>query len=473
MGTLYLAQDPRLERPVAIKLLREDSAELRERFAREARTVASLRHVNIVSVFDVDEFNGQPFIAMEYIPGETLAEMIRRRAPITLTRKLQMIEDLCAGLSYAHRAGIIHRDVKPANIMVDPEGTLKILDFGIARLGTSSMTVAGTLIGTVNYMSPEQVSGQAIDSRSDIFAVGAVFYELITYKRAFSGSMTEMLVQILHRNPDPVTSVIPDLDAEVVRIINKALEKDVTKRYRDLKVMGRELVPVRMRIEAEEPDGSTIIIGNDNTIVLQPRGIQDASVAIQALLSAANAAIDANDVDAAEAALQGATTLDPSNGEIERLGARIRALAVARQSREWTLQARREMEDGALTRAGELLLRVRTETPDNPDAPSLACRRPEVSPAPRPDLRQAPARLSPRQKGGQLLLVFGLSQQHPDEPPQPSKPAPARPDSRTRAPAPRSRLQGPARARPPSAVASLPERDSEPRARPRRPWPSR
>ena len=337
MGTLYLAQDPRLERPVAIKLLKEDSAELRERFAREARTAANLRHVNIVSIFDVDEFNGQPFIAMEYIPGETLGEMIRRRAPLPLGRKLQLIEDLCAGLAYAHRAGIIHRDIKPANIMVDSEGTLKILDFGIARVVASAMTLVGTLIGTVNYMSPEQISGRKIDLRSDIFAVCAVFYELLSYKRAFSGSMTEMLVQIVHRDPEPVTKYLADLDATVVRILNKALEKDVARRYQDLTSMRRELAPVRGRIEAEEAEGPTVIIGGDKTIVLQPGGLRDKSAEIDALLVAANAAIDASDLDAAKAAYQSAAEIEPLNGDVGRLGSRIRDLVLAQQSREWTI----------------------------------------------------------------------------------------------------------------------------------------
>src|SRR5262249_1525625 len=177
MGSVYLAQDPKLDRSVAIKLLKEDSPDLRERFEREARTAAKLRHPNIVSIFDVDEYEDHPFIAMEYVPGETLAEIVKRRAPLSLGRKLLIVEEICRGLAHAHRQGIVHRDIKPANVMIDSDETVKILDFGIARIGGSEMTKSGMLVGTLGYMSPEQVSASAIDQRSDIFSVGAVFYE--------------------------------------------------------------------------------------------------------------------------------------------------------------------------------------------------------------------------------------------------------------------------------------------------------
>src|SRR5688572_4468403 len=160
MGSLYLARDPGLDRLVAIKLLREecrDDPELRERFIREARSVARLRHPNIVVVFDVGEDDGRPFMAMEYIAGETLTHVLRRRPPLPLARRIGLVEELCAGLAHAHSAGIVHRDIKPANIMLDAEGVLKILDFGIARLANSGMTQDGMLMGSVNYMSPEQV----------------------------------------------------------------------------------------------------------------------------------------------------------------------------------------------------------------------------------------------------------------------------------------------------------------------------
>ena len=186
MGALYLAQDPKLDREIVIKLLIDDNDELRERFAREARSAARLRHPHIVTIFDVGDWEGQPFIAMEYIQGHTLAEIIRGSSPLSTVRKLRLIEELCDGLAFAHKTGVVHRDVKPANIMVDANGSLKILDFGIARIAESAgMTQAGMLIGSLNYMSPEQVTGQVVDNRRDIFAVVAVLNEQITSRQAF------------------------------------------------------------------------------------------------------------------------------------------------------------------------------------------------------------------------------------------------------------------------------------------------
>src|ERR1700730_15561367 len=167
MGTVYLARDPPLARLVAIKVLSGDfdNEDLRERFSREARSVSRLRHPNIVTIFEYGDFTGQPFIAMEYVSGESWAELIRRRAPVPLFRKLRMMEELCAGMAYAHRARIVHRDIKPGNIMVDAENNLiKILDFGIARNLESSAPVT-QVVGTPSYMSPEQTSGQRVDLR--------------------------------------------------------------------------------------------------------------------------------------------------------------------------------------------------------------------------------------------------------------------------------------------------------------------
>jgi serine/threonine protein kinase len=265
MASLYLARDPAIDRLVAIKVLREgfDTEELRERFAREARSAGRLRHANIVTVFDVGEWEGEPFIAMEYIAGETLAQLIRRNAPIALRRKLELLEALCSGLGYAHQAGVVHRDIKPANIMVDTEGALKILDFGIARAGDSAMTQAGMLVGTLNYMSPEQVLGQPVDHRSDIFAVGAVCYEFLTHRQAFPGNLqTGILHRILNIDPEPLGKLAPDIDPDLASIIARALEKDPDKRYEALAVMRLELVRVRQRLpeDASEERDPLIII---------------------------------------------------------------------------------------------------------------------------------------------------------------------------------------------------------------------
>ena len=255
MGSLYLARDPAIDRLVAIKVLRRgfDTEALRERFTREARAAGRLRHPNIVTIFDVGEHDGDPFIAMEFLAGETLGELVRHGAGLSLSRRLKLLEELCDGLAYAHRAGMVHRDIKPANLMVDAEGVLKILDFGIVRVGDSGMTQAGVLVGTINYMSPEQVLGTGVDHRSDIFAVGLVAYELLSGKQAFVGTMKDgLLRRIPNAEIAPLSGLVPDLDAEVVKIVEHALQKEPGDRYQELARMRNDLTRVRQRIEVEE-----------------------------------------------------------------------------------------------------------------------------------------------------------------------------------------------------------------------------
>jgi serine/threonine-protein kinase len=236
-----------------------------------------------VTIFDVGEHEGDPFIAMEFLAGETLAELIRQEARLSLSRRLELLEELCDGLAYAHRAGLVHRDIKPANLMVDADGVLKILDFGIVRADESGITQSGVLVGTINYMSPEQVLGTAVDHRSDIFAVGLVAYELLTGKQAFPGAMRDGL---LHRIPsvtlEPIAKVLPGLDPEVVSIIEQALRREPTERYQDLARMRNDLARVRQRIRAAEEQaaveavaaaGETAFIASEPTvpgIMLEP-----------------------------------------------------------------------------------------------------------------------------------------------------------------------------------------------------------
>ena len=244
MGKLYLAHDPKLDRDVAIKTLLEglDDDEIRGRFEREARAVARLAHRNIVVVHDFGDHKGHPFIAMEYIRGETLYEKIRRRAPIALKIKLRYMSELCSGLASAHTARVIHRDIKPANLMITLEGVLKILDFGIARQGESRHTRTGVLMGTLNYMSPEQMGGKTVDHRSDMFAVGAVCYELLAYTKAFPGTFQDGLFgRILAAAPESLAIKCPDLDPDIIRIVERAIKREPDQRYADLGEMAADL----------------------------------------------------------------------------------------------------------------------------------------------------------------------------------------------------------------------------------------
>jgi TonB family protein len=303
MGSLYLARDPAIDRLVAIKLLRRglDTAPLRERFAREARAAGRLRHQNIVTIFDVGEHGGDPFIAMEFLAGETLAELIRDGARLSLSRRLKLIEEACDGLAYAHRAGLVHRDVKPANLMVDADGVLKILDFGIVRVDDSGITQAGVLVGTINYMSPEQVMGGTVDHRSDIFAVGLVAYELLSGRQAFPGTMKDgLLNRILNVTVTPLSQLVAGLDSEVVTIVELALKKDPADRYQDLVRMRNELAKARVRIEHAEDQaatdaaaeaGETVLIGDEPTM---PGVGSDAATILPLRVDAERALADGN-----------------------------------------------------------------------------------------------------------------------------------------------------------------------------------
>jgi predicted Ser/Thr protein kinase len=252
MGSVYLARDPAIGRLLAIKLLKEEYDEdQRSRFEREASSVGQLQHGNIVTIYDVGQHDGRPFIAMSYVAGETLSELIARQAPIPVVRKLKIIEELCAGLHAAHKAGIVHRDIKPANVMVDTAGTVKILDFGIARLTSEATqkTQEGTVIGSYNYMSPEQIVGKPLNHRSDIFAVGAVFYELLSYARAFGGSLRDGLwYRLVHEAPPPLRDLCNDLDPEIERIVMHALEKDPANRYQEIELMRRDVSRAKRRL---------------------------------------------------------------------------------------------------------------------------------------------------------------------------------------------------------------------------------
>ena len=252
MGSLYLARDPAIDRLVAIKLLREgfEDESLRERFAREVRATGKLHHPNIVTVFDTGEHDNRPFIAMEYIAGETLASVIQRRAPASIVEKLSILEEVCDALGCAHGAGIVHRDIKPANVMIeDATGTAKILDFGIAHAGETGLTNAGEMVGTLNYMAPEQISGAMVDQRTDIYAVGVLAYELLSYQRAFAGTMQEgLLVRLLHGAPPAIESVVPGIDLQLSALVTRAMAKQPSDRHADMEELRQELEAVRTRL---------------------------------------------------------------------------------------------------------------------------------------------------------------------------------------------------------------------------------
>ena len=236
MGVVWRAQDPVLGRTVAIKTISAalgSDNENKERFLREARAAAQLNHPNIITVFDFGQADNELYMAMELLEGKDLKELITQ-GQLTFEQKLDIMEQVADGLSYAHGRDVIHRDLKPGNIHVQPNGQVKILDFGLARLGSSDLTKTGVVMGTPNYMSPEQVMGERVDARSDVFSAGAVFYELLTNRKPFDAeSVHATLYQVVHRDAPPPRQWDPRLPDAIVTIIEIAMNKSVDGRYKN------------------------------------------------------------------------------------------------------------------------------------------------------------------------------------------------------------------------------------------------
>lgn len=253
MGVVYKAFDPHLGRYAAIKVMStggDIDDELKARFFLEARSAAKLNHPNVISIYDLIEDPEQPFIAMEYIEGEDLKDVIQNRSFVPFDEKLKLVIQICDGLDYAHRNGVVHRDIKPGNVFVMPDGTLKILDFGLARLVSSEMTQSGTLMGSPYYMSPEQVKGRPdIDGRSDLFSAGIVLYEFITYRKPFEGdTATAVCFQIVTENHQSISEIYPGCAQILVKVVDRALSKDPDSRYQTGAEMSADLENFREQL---------------------------------------------------------------------------------------------------------------------------------------------------------------------------------------------------------------------------------
>ena len=268
MGEVYLAQDTKLDRKVALKILPAEVAanlERMRRFTQEAKAAAALNHPNIAHVYEIDEVDGLHFIAMEFIEGETLRRHMARYR-MNVREVLEVALQVAGALAEAHQAGIIHRDIKPENIMLRPSGLVKVLDFGLAKLvdqqtpttDTEAPTIArvdtdaGTVMGTVNYMSPEQARGRTVDARSDLFSVGVVIYEMAAGRVPFDGeSASDIIASLLKSEPSPLVRYIPEAPAELERIVSKALAKDIDERYQSAKDLLIDLKRLKQRQEVE------------------------------------------------------------------------------------------------------------------------------------------------------------------------------------------------------------------------------
>ena len=253
MGVVYHAHDELMDRAVAIKVLTADLAgdpSIRTRFFREAKVAGQIVHANVITVFDMGEENGRLYIVMELLQGQTLGDYLREHPDLTLAEKVDVMTQVCSGMVAAHARGVVHRDLKPSNLFVQPDGVVKVLDFGVARLADSNVTAAGLIIGTPDYMSPEQARGGDIDARADVFSAGAVFYYLLTGRRPF---VAKDLPALLHKvefvDPPP----IPEQDAPpvVASIVLKALQKEPARRYQSFNDLLADVLRFHKTYDAE------------------------------------------------------------------------------------------------------------------------------------------------------------------------------------------------------------------------------
>jgi eukaryotic-like serine/threonine-protein kinase len=245
MADVYLAEDQELGRRVAIKILdgrHANDAQFIERFRREAKNAAALNHPNIVSIYDRGEAEHTYYIAMEYLDGRTLKELIVGRGPAPVNVSVEYARQILSALRFAHRHGIVHRDIKPHNVLVDREGRVKVTDFGIARAGTSQMTEAGSIVGTAQYLSPEQARGTEVDQRSDLYSLGIVLYELLTGQTPFDGDTpVEIAMKHLSATPRPPSQIRRDVPRDLDMVVMRALAKDPSARYQSADEMEADL----------------------------------------------------------------------------------------------------------------------------------------------------------------------------------------------------------------------------------------
>jgi serine/threonine-protein kinase len=274
MATVYLAEDQELGRRIAIKILNDRHAhddQFVERFRREAKNAAALSHPSIVSIYDRGEAEGTYYIAMEFLDGRSLKELIISRGPAPIPVAIDYARQILSALRFAHRNGIVHRDIKPHNVLVDGEGRVKVTDFGIARAGAASqMTEAGSIVGTAQYLSPEQAKGTTVDQRSDLYSLGIVLYELLTGSVPFTGDTpVEIAMKHISETPQPPSAERPEVPHDLDLVVTRALAKDPEERYQSAEEMDADLERVvrGAAISRETEESATQILSAPTTVM--------------------------------------------------------------------------------------------------------------------------------------------------------------------------------------------------------------
>jgi len=296
-GTVWKGRDPHLKRTVAIKTCTAENEELKKRFLREAEIAGGLHHPNVTIVHDFGYEEEVPYLVQEFLTGEDLSHIERRHDPVPLPTKLRWLADVARGLEYAHTKGVVHRDVKPGNVRILEDGSAKVMDFGIAKLAemdSQQLTKTGTAIGTIGYMAPEQVNGESVGHRADIFAFGVLAYELLTYQRPFEAeTMSRIFYRILHEEPQPLTALVPGVAPDLERIVLRCLVKDPAGRYGSFRAVLDDLDAVaagRPLEEVRSGDATEIADPSRRKTVVLPEPGRDGSVAAHVPATSADAA---------------------------------------------------------------------------------------------------------------------------------------------------------------------------------------
>jgi len=283
-GAVYSGRDPYIKRTVAIKTCQLNDEEIKSRFFREAELAGNLHHRHITTIYDFGVENGIPYIVQEFLSGEDLDKKIKRAEPFPILRKVEILVAIADGLAYAHAAGIIHRDIKPANVRILDDGSVKIMDFGIAKsLQTeSNLTQTGITLGTSAYLAPEQIRGEPVDRRTDIFSLGILAYELLTFRKPFRGEhLSTVLYKILNETPEAVETLAPDAPPALVAAVIRAMEKQRENRYPSMDALKQDLLNVQREMAGSSGQFPTAVLPTDDmdaTVMTPSGGIVPSSI---------------------------------------------------------------------------------------------------------------------------------------------------------------------------------------------------
>ena len=404
-GVVYRARDPIINRLVALKTITTGLAEfpdLLQRFYQEAQSAGGLQHPNIVTIYDMGDEHGVPYIAMELLEGESLDQLIGRGTPLPIPLKLSYALQACRAFDYAHKRGIIHRDIKPDNVMLTRDGTVKVVDFGIARVLETSKTQTGMLLGTFAYMSPEQYHGEHADARSDIWSFGVLLYELLAYQRPFKGPTPASLMHgICQLEPLPLAKVAPECPPALEKVIQKVLRKSADERYQSMEELLLDLDPICKSLQSESVVALVVQarelsehgdFSQSRDLLRQALQLDSTNTQARSLLDKVNAELRRNlmrpklqqqvekgqallaegktqEAKAeAEIVLQLDSSFEPGQMLLKEVQQEINRV---RQLAEWLEAAKQRLAQGMLEEAEELLAKILEVEPANPRAKAL------------------------------------------------------------------------------------------------------